>query len=71
VNGEWSAKQEIGGVTDPDSGGNTVYLSPGVRVGAGRLSGFVSAGVPIANDLNGIQAEPDWRLLGGFSVELR
>jgi hypothetical protein len=68
LNGEWHAKQEIAGVRDPNSGGNVVFLSPGLRLSYERWSGFVSVGVPIVNDLNGLQAEPDWRLLTGVAV---
>jgi hypothetical protein len=68
LNGEWHAKQEIAGVSDPNSGGNVVFLSPGLRLSYERWSSFVSVGVPIVNDLNGLQAEPDWRLLTGVSV---
>ncbi len=53
---------------DPNSGGNVVYLSPGLRLSHERWPGFVSLGVPIINDLNGLQAEPDWRLLTGVAV---
>jgi hypothetical protein len=68
INGEWHARQEIAGATDPNSGGNVVYLSPGVRLSYERWSGFVSVGVPLVNDLNGLQAEPDWRVLSGVAV---
>jgi len=68
LNGEWHARQEIAGVKDPNSGGNVVYLSPGLRLSYERWSGFVSVGVPIVNDLNGVQAEPDWRLLTGMAI---
>ena len=51
-----------------DLGGNVVYLSPGVRYSLDRWSAFVSAGFPIANEVNGVQAEPDWRLLTGVAV---
>jgi Putative MetA-pathway of phenol degradation len=68
VNGEWHARQEIAGVKDPNSGGNVVYLSPGLRLSYERWSGFVSLGVPIVNDLNGVQAEPDWRVLTGVAI---
>jgi hypothetical protein len=68
VNGEWHERQEIGGATDPNSGGNVVFLSPGLRLSYERWSGFVSVGVPVVNDLNGVQAEPDWRVLTGMSV---
>ena len=66
LNGEWHGRQN--GEDAVDSGGNTIYLSPGVRVSVDRWSGFVSVGVPVVKDLNGIQPEPDWRLLTGVSV---
>jgi hypothetical protein len=69
VNGEWHARQEIAGVRDPNSGGNVVFLSPGLRLSYDRWSGFVSVGVPIINDLNGLQAEPDWRVLTGVAID--
>lgn len=68
LNGEWHARQEIAGVRDANSGGNVVFLSPGLRLSYERWSGFVSIGVPIVNDLNGLQAEPDWRVLTGVAV---
>jgi hypothetical protein len=68
LNGEWHARQEIGGVRDPNSGGNVVFLSPGLRLSYEKWSGFVSVGVPVVNDLNGLQAEPDWRLLTGVAL---
>ena len=68
LNGEWQAKQTISGATDPNSGGNVVYLSPGMRVTSNRWSGFASVGLPIINDLNGLQSEPTYRLFGGVLV---
>jgi hypothetical protein len=66
VNGEWQDRQS--GEHGFHSGGNTVYLSPGVRLSVDRWSGFVSVGVPVVNDLNGIQPEAEWRVLTGVSV---
>ena len=68
INGEWQAKQDISGETDPNSGGNVVYLSPGVRLTSNAWSGFVSVGLPIINDMNGEQSEAEYRLIGGASV---
>jgi hypothetical protein len=67
INGEWQEKQDIAGEIDPNSGGNVVFLSPGFRVASRRWSGFVSVGLPIINDLNGKQSEPEYRLLGGLT----
>jgi hypothetical protein len=66
ANGEWHDRAS--GEHGVHSGGNTVYLSPGLRLSVDRWSGFVSVGVPIIFDLNGIQPEPTWRLLTGVTV---
>jgi hypothetical protein len=58
----------IGGVKDANSGGNVVYLSPGLRLSLDKWSGFVSVGMPVLNHLYGTQAEPDWRLITGVAV---
>ena len=68
LNGEWHDKESRAGVIDPNSGGNTIYLSPGLRLTVEKWSGYVSAGFPITNNLNGIQPTPAWRVIGGISV---
>jgi hypothetical protein len=70
LNGEWHDKQRIAGIPDPNSGGTTVYLSPGVRVGFDRYSGFISVGVPVLNEHNGVQSKPDFRVLTGIGARL-
>jgi hypothetical protein len=70
LNGEWHDKQRIGGIPDPNSGGTTVYLSPGVRVGFDRFSSFVSFGVPVINQHNGVQSKPEYRILTGIGARL-
>lgn len=68
LNGEWHGHEKIAGVRDENSGGNVVYLSPGLRLSMDKWSGFVSVGIPVVNDVNGVQAEPSWRLLTGVAV---
>jgi hypothetical protein len=69
LNGEWSDEENEGGRDNPDSGGNLLYVSPGVRYAAGSaLSAHLSVGIPVVTDLNGHQVEPDWRLVAGLSV---
>lgn len=68
VNGEWHDKQVTAGVSDPNSGGSTIYLSPGARLSIDKWSGYVSLGIPILNEPNGIQPEPGWRVLTGVSL---
>ena len=68
MNGEWHAREVTGGIKEPNSGGNVVYLSPGIRYSLDRWSAFASVGLPIVNEVNGVQAEPDWRLVTGVAV---
>jgi type IV secretory pathway protease TraF len=68
LNGEWHDKQRTAGITDPNSGGNTIYLTPGLRLTVDNWSGYVSAGIPVVKDVNGIQPAPTWRVVGGIAV---
>jgi len=68
LNGEWHAREVQNGVKDPNSGGNTLFLAPGLRYSQDNWSGFVSLGIPIINDLNGIQAEPQVRVVTGVAI---
>jgi hypothetical protein len=68
LNGEWHDKQVVAGVVDPNSGGNTVYLSPGLRIGYGSVSGFASVGLPVVNHMNGLQSKPDYRVVTGVAA---
>ena len=69
ANGEWIEKQEISGVKDENSGGNTVFVSPGMRFTYdNKWSGYVSVGLPAIQDLNGIQNDLTIRTIVGVSV---
>jgi len=69
LNGDSRQRVNIGGESEEHSGGHTLYLSPGLRVALGHsVSLFTSLGIPIVNDLNGIQSEPDYRVIGGVTV---
>lgn len=68
LNGEWHDKEEVAGEREKNSGGNVVFLSPGVRLSFDKVSGFVSFGVPIINNMNGIQADADYRITSGIAV---
>ena len=69
LNGDSRQRVNINGESEEHTGGHTLYLSPGLRVGLGHsVSLFSSVGIPIVNDLNGIQSEPDYRVIGGMSI---
>ncbi len=68
LNGDRREHVKINDRNDENTGGHTLYLSPGLRVGLGhKVSLFTSLGIPIVNDLNGQQSEPDYRIIGGLS----
>ena len=68
LNGDSRQRVEIGGESEVHSGGHTLFISPGLRIGLGHsVSLFTSVGVPIVNNLNGVQSEPDYRVIGGMS----
>ena len=68
LNGEWHDYQETDGEEDRNSGGHTLYIAPGVRISEGPWSGFVSVGIPLVDEVNGIQSDPDFRVVTGASV---
>jgi hypothetical protein len=68
MNGRWEGQEQIAGVRDPNTGGNVVYLSPGLRASYGNMSGFVSVGVPIVNDPNGLQSKPAYQVASGIAL---
>ena len=69
LNGDVRDKDKTNGLNDENSGGNIIYLSPGMRIGfAHSWSLYTSLGIPVVNDLNGKQSEPDYRVIGGVST---
>lgn len=68
LNAEWHDRERVAGISNRSSGGNTVYLSPGLRASYANLSGFVSVGVPVVNHINGIQSKPSHRVVGGLAL---
>ncbi len=68
LNGEWSGKKQEDGVADRHSGGNHVFLSPGIRYTSEQnWSGFFSVGVPVISNLGGGHADTDYKVTMGIS----
>jgi Putative MetA-pathway of phenol degradation len=68
LNGDWAGEVETSGETNENTGGNMLFLTPGLKLSVENWSAYVSAGIPVVMDLNGIQSEPNWRLTTGMSV---
>jgi hypothetical protein len=67
LNGEWHDFESTSGVRDPNSGGHVLLLSPGLRIARGAFSGFASFGIPIVNDMNGLQSKTSYRFFTGVA----
>ena len=63
MNGEWRDRIEIDNETEQNSGGNVVYLSPGVSLITHGWVASVLAGWPIIDDLHGEQSDPEFRFV--------
>lgn len=69
LNGEWREPQTRFGVRDPNSGSNTVYISPGVRyAGGSNWNLALSVGAPIVTDHGGNQVDPSYRIVNRVAV---
>ncbi|MGB4923907.1 MAG: transporter, partial [Candidatus Nitrotoga sp.] len=69
LNGQWQDRQKTAGLTDPNSGSNIIYLSPGIRYSGGKnWNTALSLGTPIVKNINGYQTPPDYRVTYRFVV---
>ncbi len=58
----------LGGVTDPNSGGFQLYMTPGLQYATRRWIADLGVKVPIVNDLNGTALEPDYSILTSIRI---
>lgn len=71
LNGEWRDQVTVAGVRKANTGGNMIYIAPSVRFNSRRgWAAYASLGVPVVEDLNGIQSDPKFRLFVGISAGL-
>ncbi len=69
INGTGTAKNKVNGERDENSGGNIIFLSPGVQfVGGRRWLVETSFQYPIVNAPDGIQLSEDWTISLGIRV---
>jgi hypothetical protein len=67
LNGEWHDYENTAGVKDLNSGGHVLLLSPGLRIARGAFSGFATFGIPIVNQMNGLQSKTEYRVFTGVA----
>ena len=63
LNGMRQDRQITAGLADPNSGGNIIYISPGIRYSGGKnWNTALSIGTPIVKNIHGYQTPPDYRV---------
>jgi len=68
LNGEWKQKNRNESGSVDASGGNTIYLSPGLQVASKRFVAETSVQLPVFQDLNGTQVETDYVMIASLRV---
>jgi hypothetical protein len=68
TNGLHQASNEIGGANDPNSGGTTLFLSPGLQFVTRRWVLEAIVQLPVVQDLKGTALEDDYTVRTGFRV---
>ena len=64
----YAGKNEEGGISNPDSGGTTWFLTPGLQLVTKRVILEGAVQVPVVQDLNGLALKNDYIVTGGFRV---
>lgn len=62
------AKNEIAGISDPDSGGTKLLLSPGLQYVTKKWVVEAVVQLPVVQDLNGTALKDDYAVRAGFRV---
>lgn len=65
LNGRWAGRSQVDGRSDPDSGGQTLALSPGLQWVGTRWLFEAGVQVPVIQDLNGNGLETDYTVTVG------
>lgn len=69
LNGIWAQRDEQGGGKIGDSGGYTLFVSPGLQYVTQRWVAEISVQLPLIQELNGGQLKTDYILSAGFRVQ--
>jgi hypothetical protein len=66
LDGQYTTRNIEHGVTDPNSGGNVVYLTPSLYLAAKQAIFQLGVGVPVAQHVNGNQGLSHYLVIGNF-----
>jgi hypothetical protein len=68
LSANYNERNRVSGVSDPNSGGFLLYLTPGLQYAARRWIVDLGVKIPIVRDLNGTALEPDYSILTSIRV---
>jgi Putative MetA-pathway of phenol degradation len=69
INHQYIGKDEESGSRNSNTGGDIVYVTPGVRAGFNKRIGLIFApSVPISTSMNGNQLKPDFRITSSLVI---
>ncbi len=68
ISANYYQRNRVNGVTDPNSGGFQLYLTPGLQYSTRRWIADLGVKLPIVNDLNGTALEPDYSILTSIRI---
>ena len=68
VSANYYERNRTSGVTDPNSGGFQLYLTPGLQYAARRWIADIGVKIPVVNDLHGTALEPDYSILTSIRI---
>lgn len=71
LNGGYAFQDTMAGTVDPDSGGNTIYLSPGFRANINeKISLYLGFGIPVVQNLYGSQDKIKYNGIAGIDISI-
>lgn len=68
ISANYYERNRVGGVTDPNSGGFGLYLTPGLQYATRRWIADLGVKLLLVSDLNGTALEPDYAILTSIRV---
>lgn len=72
LNGEYVTKDNIAGMLDPNSGGNSISLLPGIRVNIHtNYSSYLGINIPIVQNIYGTQVKNQYGITGGIDISIQ
>ena len=67
-NGEYAEKDKVSGAKDPNSGGNTISISPGMLLSYRNVMLKAGVKIPVSQELNGTQLGTDYEAVTALEI---